>query len=42
MTTVSGQSDHTQALAELARTLATQRYAPQPQPFPIFGGFFGR
>jgi alkylation response protein AidB-like acyl-CoA dehydrogenase len=28
MTTASGQSDHTQALAELARSLATQRYAP--------------
>src|SRR6266550_8347830 len=29
MTTASGQSDHTQALAELARSLASQRYAPQ-------------
>ena len=29
MTTASGEGDHTQALAELARSLATQRYAPQ-------------
>lgn len=41
MTTTSGQHDHAQALAELARSLATERYAPvaaewdaQRQAFP--------
>jgi butyryl-CoA dehydrogenase len=29
MTTAAGQSDHTQALADLARSLAVERYAPR-------------